>query len=158
MIILGIDPGIALTGWGVLNAYSRDKFTFIDCGCIETHSNSSVGVRLAEIHNKLQFVITQYKPHIIAIEELFFMKLTKNILAIAQARGVMILTISLQQIPLFEYNPKLIKLTLTGNGNASKKQIQDMVKDLLNLKTILKPDDIADALAIAICHINNIEW
>jgi crossover junction endodeoxyribonuclease RuvC len=158
MIILGIDPGIALTGWGIIKAYSRDKFFCIDYGCIKTNSSTEIGMRLRIIYNSLQLIIKQYKPDFIAVEELFFMKLTKNILAIAQARGVIILTIYLNKVPFFEYNPKLIKTTLTGYGNASKIQIQYMVKHLLNLKKILKPDDIADALAIAICHISNVKW
>jgi crossover junction endodeoxyribonuclease RuvC len=158
MIVLGIDPGVALTGWGIIETFSRDQLTCIDYGCIKTASGSDIGIRLISIYNTLKFIITHYKPHVIAIEELFFMKLTKNILAILQARGVIILAISLHKIPLFEYSPKSVKTTLTGYGNASKFQIQYMVKHLLNLKKILKPDDIADALAIAICHINNIKW
>ncbi|MDR0890876.1 MAG: crossover junction endodeoxyribonuclease RuvC [Endomicrobium sp.] len=155
MIVLGIDPGIAITGWGIVELLkSKGNLSLVDCGVIATPSYLTLSIRLVDIHHQLQKIIIKYKPKVIAIEELFFFRLTKNILAIAQARGVILLTVALHKIPLFEYNPTVIKLALTGSGNASKLQIQNTVKNILHLKNILKPDDVADALAIGICHIN----
>ncbi|MDR2676445.1 MAG: crossover junction endodeoxyribonuclease RuvC [Endomicrobium sp.] len=158
MVILGIDPGLSITGWGVIEAISRDKISFISYGCIKTVSHSSLIQRLQIINTELQHIIYKYSPKAVAIEELFFFKAAKSISAIGQARGAIILTVSLNKISLFEYNPKIVKIALTGYGASDKYQIQHMVKFFLKLKKIPKPDDAADALAIAICHINTIKW
>jgi crossover junction endodeoxyribonuclease RuvC len=158
MIILGIDPGLSLTGWGVLEAFSRDKINLLQYGCIKTMSSSPLIQRLQTINTELQSVIDKYKPGVVAIEELFFLKVTKSIAAVGQTRGAIILTASLNKIPLFEYNPKSVKTALTGYGSANKHQMQRIVKTFLRLKEIPKPDDAADALAIAMCHINTINW
>ncbi|MDR0985101.1 MAG: crossover junction endodeoxyribonuclease RuvC [Endomicrobium sp.] len=158
MIILGIDPGIALTGWCIINAYSRDKIELLNSGCIKTFSYMKITERLFIIYNELQKIIDTYKPDVASLEEIFFFKKSKTIAFISQARGAIILTIAINNILLFEYNPKLVKIALTGNGKACKLQMQQMVKFIFKLKTIPKPDDIADAIAIAICHINSIRW
>jgi crossover junction endodeoxyribonuclease RuvC len=158
MIILGIDPGISLTGWGVVEAFSRDEINPLHYGCIKTMPSIPLIQRLQTINTELQSVIDKYKPGVAAIEELFFFKVTKSIAAVGQARGAIILTASLNKIPLFEYNPKSVKIALTGYGSADKYQMQRIVKTFLRLKEIPKPDDAADALAIAVCHINTINW
>ncbi|GHT33507.1 crossover junction endodeoxyribonuclease RuvC [Endomicrobiia bacterium] len=158
MRILGIDPGISLTGWGVIEAISRDKISCIQCGCIKTVPPYTLIERLQTINAGLQSIINKYEPEAIAIEELFFLKAAKSIASIGQARGAMLLTISMNKLPLFEYNPRTVKMALTGYGSADKYQMQHMVKTFLKLEKIPKPDDIADALAIAICHINTIKW
>ncbi|GHT37348.1 crossover junction endodeoxyribonuclease RuvC [Endomicrobiia bacterium] len=158
MRTLGIDPGISLTGWGVIEAVSRDKINCIQCGCIKTMPPHTLIERLQTINAELQSIINKYKPEAIAIEELFFLKAAKSIASIGQARGAILLTISMNKLPLFEYNPRTVKMALVGYGSADKYQMQHMVKTFLKLEEIPKPDDIADALAIAICHINTIKW
>ncbi|MDR0820726.1 MAG: crossover junction endodeoxyribonuclease RuvC [Endomicrobium sp.] len=158
MIILGIDPGLSLTGWGVIEAFSRDKINPLQYGCIKTMPSIPLIQRLQTINTELQSIIDKYKPEVAAIEELFFFKVTKSIAAVGQTRGAIILTASLNKIPLFEYNPKSVKTALTGYGSADKYQMQHIVKTFLRLKEIPKPDDAADALAIAVCHVNTINW
>jgi crossover junction endodeoxyribonuclease RuvC len=158
MIVLGIDPGLSLTGWGVVRAFSRDKINPIKYGCIKTIPRASLIQRLQIINTELQFIIDKYKPDAAAVEELFFSKSARSIGAVGQARGVIILTVSLNKIPFFEYNPRLVKMALTGYGSAGKYQMQHMIKTLLKFKDIPKPDDAADALAIAVCHISSIKW
>jgi crossover junction endodeoxyribonuclease RuvC len=158
MIVLGIDPGLSLTGWGVIEALSRDKITLIQYGCIKTMPPAPLIERLQIVHNKLQSIINIYNPEVVAIEELFFLKAAKSIASVGQSRGAITLTVSMNKIPLFEYNPRCVKMALTGYGSADKHQMQQMVKTFLKLKEIPKPDDAADALAMAICHINSIKW
>jgi crossover junction endodeoxyribonuclease RuvC len=154
MLIIGIDPGISITGWGVIDFVHKDKINFLSCGCIKTSSSSNFSKRLLDIHTNIKFVIDKYKPEVAAIEELYFLKIFKSISHIIQARGVIILTLSMNNVPIFEYNPKSIKLAITGYGLATKIQIQNMIKTFLCLEKIPKPDDVADALAVAICHAN----
>ncbi|MDR1400960.1 MAG: crossover junction endodeoxyribonuclease RuvC [Endomicrobium sp.] len=156
MIVLGIDPGLSVTGWGVVETFSRDKIDLIEYGCIKTTHSVPLIQRLQSINIDLQFIISKYKPNAVAIEELFFLKASKSIVSLGQARGAIILTTSLNKIPLFEYNPRLVKVAVTGYGSAGKCQIQYMVKILLRLKNIPTPDDAADALAIAMCHISSV--
>jgi crossover junction endodeoxyribonuclease RuvC len=158
MIVLGIDPGLSFTGWAFIEAFSRDKITPLEYGCIKTTHSIPLIQRLQSINIELQSVIDKCKPDAVAVEELFFFKATKSIAAVGQARGAIILTLSLNKIPFFEYNPKLVKIALTGYGSADKYQIQHMIKTILRLENIPRPDDTADALAIAICHVNTIKW
>lgn len=158
MIILGIDPGLSLTGWGIIEAASRDKMTALKYGCIKTYSQTPLIERLQIVHDNLQNIIDTYKPDVVAIEEIFFLKAAKSVAAVGQSRGAIVLTVSMNRIPLFEYNPRSVKMSLTGYGSADKHQMQHMVKIFLKLKEIPKPDDAADALAMAICHINTIRW
>ncbi|MDR1195886.1 MAG: crossover junction endodeoxyribonuclease RuvC [Endomicrobium sp.] len=156
MIVLGIDPGLSLTGWGVISAQSRDKIMPLQYGCIRTKPSETLSERLQNINIELQKLIDTYKPEVAAIEELFFLKEAKSVAAVGQARGAIVLTVSLNKIKLFEYNPRHVKMALTGYGSADKSQMQHMVKTLLRLKEIPKPDDAADALAIAMCHVNTV--
>ncbi|MDR3049608.1 MAG: crossover junction endodeoxyribonuclease RuvC [Elusimicrobiota bacterium] len=156
MIVLGIDPGIALTGWGVIEAQTRDKIKSIQYGCITTISSQPIIERIQSISVQLQKIIDIYQPQNIAIEELFFLKRASSIALIGQARGAILLTIAQNKIKLYEYNPRRVKIALTGYGSADKQQMQRMVKDFLGLTEIPKPDDAADALAMAICHIHTV--
>ncbi len=151
MRILGIDPGIGRTGWGVIE-FGNARFTVKNYGCIETKPNSEIPGRLYAIFDEMTNIINEYKPEVMAIEELFFNKNVKTALTVGQARGVIILTSSQHQIPLAIYTPLQVKIALTGYGRAEKQQVGKMVKTLLGLTEIPKPDDTADALAIAITH------
>lgn len=154
MIVLGIDPGLSLTGWGVISAQTRDKIIPLQYGCIRTKPAETLSERLHNINMELQGLINTYKPEVAAIEQLFFLKKSAAVALVGQARGAIVLTVAQNKIPLFEYNPRHVKMSLTGYGSADKHQMQHMVKTLLRLKEIPKPDDAADALAIAMCHVN----
>lgn len=156
MIVLGIDPGLSLTGWGVISAQSRDKIIPLQHGCIHTKPAETLSERLKNINASLQRLIDAYKPDNVAIEQLFFLKKAASVALVGQARGAIVLTVALNGIPLFEYNPRSVKISLTGYGSADKHQMQHMVKTMLRLKEIPKPDDAADALAMAICHVNTV--
>lgn len=151
LIIMGIDPGIAILGYGVLNV-EGNKYGIIDSGAIFTSSNLSMPQRLSLIYRDLTELLIRYKPEAFAVEELFFSKNTKTALTVGHARGVIILAASNLDIPIYEYTPLQVKQSIVGYGRADKNQMQQMVKILLNLKEIPKPDDVADALAVAICH------
>ena len=151
MIILGIDPGTATTGYGVID-FQSGKYKVIDCGCIFTSQKTKHSKRLSEIYDSLDEIIKQEKPDAVAVEELFFINNVKTAMKVGEARGVCLLVAEQNGVPLFEYTPLEVKQSLTGYGKADKKQIQTMVKMLLKLKAIPKPDDMADALAIAMTH------
>lgn len=151
MRILGIDPGIAIVGFGVLD-YDGVNFSVVDYGAITTPAHTPVPDRLKMIYDDLQYVIDKYKPDQMAIEELFFNNNVKTAITVAQARGVLILGASLCGLEVFEYTPLQVKQAVVGYGRAEKMQVQQMVKSILNLHEIPKPDDTADAVAIAICH------
>lgn len=151
MIILGIDPGLATLGYGLIES-AKGKNTVIDYGVITSPKNESLPVRLNIIEESLKKLIEKYKPDEAAVEELFFAKNVKTALAVAHARGVILLCLNRECGRLFEYTPLQIKQGLTGYGRADKSQIQKMVSVLLGLKTIPRPDDAADALAVALCH------
>lgn len=158
MIVLGIDPGLSLTGWGVIETQTGNRIIPIQYGCIRTKPTEVLSQRLHNINIELQGLIDKYKPEVVAIEELFFLKESKSVSYVGQARGAIVLTVALNKIKLFEYNPRHVKMALTGYGSADKHQMQHMVKALLRLKEIPKPDDAADALAIAVCHVNTARW
>jgi len=160
-IILGIDPGTAITGWGIIKD-GKKEMKVIAYGCIETSKNKTDVQRLKETAQDLKSIIKEYQPDEMAIEELFFFKNLKTAIKVAQSRGVLMFVTASQKIPVSEYTPLQIKQALTGYGRADKKQMQWMVKEVLKLKEIPQPDDAADALAVAICHsqsrkINNLE-
>lgn len=157
MIILGIDPGIAITGFGVIE-YNKNSLTCIDYGIIETPPSECPGKRLEQINFDLNQIIKKHKPTLVSIESLFFFKNLKTVMPVSQARGVIIFTVSTNNIPFVEYTPLQAKVSVTGYGKAQKKQVQEMVKQILNLKEIPKPDDAADALAMAICCANNLKF
>ncbi len=158
MIILGIDPGTATTGFGVIEKLKvqGQKLKVIDYGCIKTSMKFTTAERLEKIYNELNVLIKKHKPSTMAVEDIFFFKNAKTIIKVSQARGVILLTAAKSKIPIFEYTPLQIKQAITGYGRAEKNQVQKMVKILLNLKEIPKPDDAADALATAICCANSV--
>jgi crossover junction endodeoxyribonuclease RuvC len=155
MLVLGIDPGTAITGFGFVRELSDGKLDVIDYGVIETASKLSPGERLLELYRALNKRISLHKPECGAVEKLFFQKNVTTALSVGQARGVAILALAEVGIPIFEYTPMEVKLAVSGYGSAQKEQVQTMVKALLSLEEIPEPDDAADALAIAICHIHN---
>lgn len=149
-IIMGIDPGFAITGYGLIKLEKKEVH-LIKCGVITSTTRETFGQRLNKIYKELKKIINEYKPDTAAIEELFFAKNTKTAIKVGQARGVALLAAHQSKVVIKEFTPLQVKQAITGYGFASKTQIQKMVKLQLNLKTIPEPDDIADALAIAIC-------
>ena len=152
MIVLGIDPGLATLGYGVIEKDARGNCRALACGVVTTPKDESMPVRLAMLEEGVQQVIAKYNPDEIAMEELFFSKNITTGIAVAHARGVALLTCVKHCGKLYEYTPMQIKQALTGYGKADKKQIQTVVTSLLKLSAVPKPDDAADALAIALCH------
>lgn len=150
MVILGIDPGYAIIGYGIIDTSKSDMV--VDYGAITTPKEDSMPVRLEEIEASLKYIFEKYKPDAVAIEELFYFKNQKTVIQVAQARGVIVLACQKYCGNIYEYTPLQIKQALTGNGRAEKAQVQYMVKAILNLNAVPKPDDTADALAVAICH------
>ncbi len=151
MRILGIDPGYAIVGYGVLD-YDGNKFKTVEYGAITTEAGEDMFKRLKNIYDDLCQVIDKHKPDFMAIEELFFNSNQKTAINVAQARGVLTLAAMNKGVEIFEYTPLQVKQAVAGYGRADKNQVQQMVKLLLNLKEVPKPDDTADAVAIAICH------
>ncbi len=154
MIILGIDPGIAIVGWGVID-FTGNKIKPIAYGAITTPAHTPLTRRLESIYADLSAIIEKYKPEAMAVEELFFNTNVKTAITVAHARGVILLCAAQRAIPDFEYTPLQVKQALTGYGRADKAQIQNMVKVMLGLNAVPKPDDVADALAVAICHAHS---
>ena len=150
LIILGIDPGLADTGFGVI-AKQGSKIKMLAYGSIKTKAKVPTEQRLLAIKNQLSSLIKKHRPEYIAVEKLFFAKNVKTALAVGQARGVVILCAGEHGLKLYEYTPLQVKMALTSYGQADKKQVQQMIKVVLGLKEIPKPDDAADALAIAVC-------
>ena len=151
MIIMGIDPGFAITGYGLLK-YEGNKFTVLDYGAISTVASMELPQRLLILYNKLEEIISKHQPDAIAIEELFINKNLKTALNVGHGRGVAVLAAAKSGINSFEYTPLQVKQAVVGYGRADKAQIQQMIKVILNLPAIPKPDDVADALAVAVCH------
>lgn len=156
MIILGIDPGTAIVGYSVVEN-KENKIKILDYGCIITEKDLKMEERLEKIFLKLETIINLYKPTQMAIEELFFFKNQKTIISVAQSRGIILLKAQLSGLEIFSYTPLQVKTGITGYGRASKKQVQDMLKILLNLEEAPKQDDAADAIAIAVNHINTMK-
>lgn len=151
MIILGIDPGVAMVGYSIVECKGHNVRA-IDYGCITTKAGELFPDRIKHIYDRLLEIIDEYQPDELAIEELFFNKNVKTAIMVGQARGVEILAAVNRGLDVYEYTPLQIKQAVVGYGRADKKQVQEMVKLLLNLEVIPKPDDAADALAVAICH------
>lgn len=151
MRILGIDPGIGRTGWGVVEVQSA-KLKVKSYGCVETPAGMEVGERLQVLYKEISRIIAEELPNALAIEELFFNTNAKTALVVGQARGVVLLAASQNKLPLGVYTPLQVKIAVTGYGRAEKGQVGQMVKTILKLPSIPKPDDTADALAIAITH------
>lgn len=151
MIILGIDPGLAIVGFGVLEK-NKNKVDVIDYGVITTPKEDTLPIRLDKIYKGMCELIDHYKPDQVAVEELFFNTNITTGIAVAEARGVILLACINKGCKLYEYTPLQIKQALTGNGRADKHQVQFMVKAILKLNAVPKPDDAADGLAAALCH------
>ncbi len=151
MIILGIDPGYAIVGWGVIE-YSANKFKVIDFGAVTTEAKTPFNKRLEMVFDGVNEIIERYKPEAMAIEKLFYNTNAKTVIDVAQARGVINLAAVKNNLDIFEYTPLQVKQSVVGYGRAEKKQVQEMTRVILKLDKIPKPDDTADALAMAICH------
>ena len=151
MRILGIDPGIAIVGFGLIES-NRGSVRMLQYGAVTTEAGLPLATRLVQIENDMTALISQLKPDEIAVEELFFSKNITTGIAVALGRGVILCTAERLGVPIFEYTPMQVKQAVAGYGLADKKQVMDMTKRLLKLKAVPKPDDAADALAIAICH------
>ena len=151
MRILGIDPGVAIVGFGVVDSEGGTQ-RMVQYGAINTPANTPLAARLVQIEQDLMELLQQFKPDEVAIEELFFSKNITTGIAVSHARGVILATVEKAGIPLYEYTPMQVKQAVVGYGLAEKNQVMDMTKRLLKLRSVPKPDDAADALAIAICH------
>lgn len=154
MRILGIDPGYAIVGWGVLD-YIGNKFSVVDFGSIQTSADMDFNDRLLTIYDELDSIIKRTKPQCLSIEKIFYNSNAKTAINVSQARGVLLLCSIKNNLDIFEYTPLQVKQSVVGYGRAEKKQIQEMTKIILNLRQIPKPDDTADALAMAICHAHS---
>lgn len=154
MRIIGIDPGYAIVGYGVID-YIGNKFKIVEYGAITTESNQNMNERFKSIHDDLNTIIERTKPEFLAIEELFFNSNQKTAINVAQARGVLLLSALNHGICVHEYTPLQVKQAVVGYGRAEKKQVQLLVKSILGLEKVPKPDDTADALAIAVCHAHS---
>jgi len=157
MIILGIDPGLANTGFGVVSktrnrkSKTQNRLKCLGYGLIKTNPSLSPAERLKKINNELNKLIKKYQPKVLAVENVYFFKNLKTVIPVSQAKGVILFTAAKKKIPVYEFTPLQVKIVITGFGRAEKKQIQRMIKVLLNLKEVPEPDDAADALGIAVC-------
>ncbi|MCU0492561.1 MAG: crossover junction endodeoxyribonuclease RuvC [Chloroflexaceae bacterium] len=151
MRTIGIDPGTAILGWGVVDENSGTMRPHA-YGVITTAAGTEPAQRLLTLHEGLTALLREHRPEAAAVEELFFGKNVNTAISVGQARGVVLLTLAQAGVPIFEYKPLVVKQAVAGYGGADKRQMQEMVRMTLNLKTIPKPDDAADALAIALCH------
>lgn len=154
MIVLGIDPGYAIVGYGVVE-YHNNHFRVLDFGAITTEAHTPFNERLERIYDCACAIIARYNPEALAIEKLFFNTNQKTAIDVAQARGALVLAAQKAKMPIFEYTPLQVKQSVVGYGRAEKKQVQEMTRLMLNLEKIPKPDDAADALAMAICHCHS---
>lgn len=157
MLIMGVDPGTAITGFGVIR-YAGNRFSLVECGCVRTASGAPLARRLQVLFGELNDIIRRHNPEHFAIEELFFNKNTRTALAVGHARGVAVLAAARAGLPVFEYTPLQVKQAVAGFGRAAKNQVQFMVKTILALPAVPAPDDVADALAVAICHAHLHKW
>ena len=154
MLVLGIDPGTAITGYGLVKG-EDDSLTLVDYGAITTSSDQPLPERLQRIYQELTALIEDRQPTAVAVEELFFSKNVRTALSVGQARGVALLASANAGLPIHEYTPLQVKQAIAGYGRATKDQVQQMVKMLLALDSVPQPDDAADAIAVAICHIHS---
>ena len=154
MIVLGIDPGYAIVGCGVVE-YKSNHFRVLEYGAITTEAHTPFNDRIEKIFDEAYALIQKYRPDAMAIEKLFFNTNQKTAIDVAQARGALVLAAQKCRVPIFEYTPLQVKQSVVGYGRAEKKQVQEMTRVMLNLEKIPKPDDAADALAMAICHCHS---
>ena len=151
MRILGIDPGYAIVGFGVLDA-DRGRARLVRCGAINTRAGTPMPLRLLQIQEDLETLIRDFAPDVMAIEELFFNTNVTTAIGVAQARGVILATAARLGVHIYEYSPSQVKIAVVGYGKAEKRQVMEMTKRILGLSAVPKPDDAADAVAIALCH------
>ena len=151
MVILGIDPGYAIVGWGVIE-YEHSWFSVLGYGAITTNADTPFPQRLESIYNDMCYVFNKYNPSVMSMEKLFYNSNQKTVIDVAQARGVITLCAQMHNKEIFEYTPLQVKQSVTGYGRAEKKQVMEMTRSILSLESVPKPDDTADALALAICH------
>ncbi|MBI4864255.1 MAG: crossover junction endodeoxyribonuclease RuvC [Candidatus Riflebacteria bacterium] len=152
MRILGLDPGVATIGFGIVDSPTPTELALVSCGCIRTLGGTPFGDRLMEIRSDLASLISRHRPDVAAMEALFFNKNVRTALIVGQTRGVMLLGLAEARIPVLEYNPLAVKKAVVGYGRATKAQVQKMVARILRLDTPPRPDDAADAVAVALCH------
>ena len=155
MKILGIDPGMAIVGYGLIEI-ENDNINLVTSGSIQTDKNNSDSKRLLEIYNDLSTIVDKYSPDCASVEQLFFFKNQKTIIPVAEARGIILTVLEKYNIPTFSYTPMEVKQVLTGYGRAEKKEVEQMVRLSLQQEKLPKLDDTIDAIAIAICHSRNI--
>ena len=153
MRVFGIDPGYAIVGCGVVDC-AGGRYSMVDYGAITTPAGQEMGERLLTIYEQLSFALEKYRPDAVAMEQLFATHNQTTVMGVAQARGVILLSCRQHGLPVYEYTPMQVKMAVVGYGVAEKRQVMEMTKNLLNLREVPKPDDAADALAIAICHGN----
>lgn len=154
MIILGIDPGIAIVGTGVVE-YENNKFRVLYYDAVTTKAHTPLEERIQLVYEGVSTLMDTFRPDALSMEELFFNNNATTAFSVGQARGVVLLAASQRKIPVFSYTPLQVKQAITGYGRADKNQVQQMVKSFLNLRAVPKPDDVADALAMAICHAHS---
>ena len=157
MRVMGIDPGIAITGYGVVEG-DGNYLSLLVCGVITTHAGLALPTRLLDVFHDLNDLVAKWQPDSAAVEELFFSKNVRTALSVGHARGVILLSLANAGIPVSEYKPAEVKEAVTGYGAAPKRQVQMMVQQLLGLQGIPRPDDAADAVAVAICHLHSARW
>ena len=152
MIIIGIDPGIATTGFGVIKVKKGKSFKCLGYGIIQTKASEKPEERLRKLNNELSKLIKKYKADVLAVEKIFFFKTSKTVISVSQAKAVILLTAAKNRIPVFEFSPLQMKLVVGGYGRAEKEKIQKKIKRKLKLEKLPEPDDAADALGIAVCY------
>lgn len=155
MLVIGIDPGTAITGYGLVRESEHGDLKVEGFGVVQTSPDLAMPERLLQLHEKLQEIIVLHRPQSGAVEKLFFQRNVRTAISVGQARGVALLTLAEAQVPVAEYTPMEIKQAVAGYGGADKNQVQQMVRALLGMQEIPQPDDAADALAVAICHLHS---
>jgi crossover junction endodeoxyribonuclease RuvC len=154
VLVLGIDPGTAITGYGLVRE-EADALILVACGAITTPAKQPLPLRLQTIYQELAAIIQEHQPELAAVEELFFSRNARTALAVGHARGVMLLALATAGLEIHEYKPVEVKQAVAGYGGADKRQVQEMVRMLLHLEQVPQPDDAADAVAVAVCHIHS---
>jgi crossover junction endodeoxyribonuclease RuvC len=155
MIVLGIDPGTAMTGWGAVREEADGRLMLVDYGAIQTAAATPLPGRLRQVFEQVTVLVARYRPEVVAVEEVFFSRNARTAMSVGQARGVILLAAALADRPVYEYTPLQVKQAISGYGNADKTQVQQMTALLLGLETVPTPDDAADAIAVAVCHLHS---
>ena len=157
MLIMGIDPGIGITGYSFVD-FENDKFNLISSGSIQTDKTATHPKRLQELREDLSSLVEKYSPDCASIEQLFFFKNQKTIIPVAQARGVILVTLQENSVPIYEYTPLVVKQTITGHGRADKPMVKMMVKNFIEIEENVRLDDTIDSIALALCHAHNMRF